>query len=74
MFSPMSWFSIGSITVHRLVDVEHLRGHDLLAAEGEQLPRQRRGTLGGVADRLDAEQGAVGIEVEARFARGQVLR
>ena len=35
------------------VDVEHLRLEHLLAAEREQLPRQRARSLGGLADLLD---------------------
>ena len=36
------------------VQVEHLRLEHLLAAEGEQLARQRGRALAGVADLLDA--------------------
>ena len=33
-----------------LVEVEHLGPHHLVAAEAEQLPRQRRGAFGGLGD------------------------
>ena len=62
---------------NRLIDVERDRLEDLLAAEGEQLARQRRRAIGGVQDlvhlrghrrvRLDAVRHQLGIAAD----RGQ---
>ncbi len=54
------------------VDVEHVGRDDLPAAEGQELPGQGGGALGSVADLVDTEQQAVGIET-VRVVRGKVL-
>jgi hypothetical protein len=63
MFSPMSCWSIGSIFVTAALMSSTFKRDDLLAAEREELGRQGGRALGRLADRIDAAQRAVGVEI-----------
>ena len=66
MCSPMTRGSICSRPATRLVEVEDRRVEELLAAEGQQLPRQRGAAVRGLADLADVARGLV---VDGRGAR-----
>ena len=57
-----------------LVQVDHLRAQDLLAAEREQLARQRRRAIGRARDLLGAVARRVGARVEVASASARRSR
>ena len=54
---------------HDLVQVDDARLQHLLAAEGEQLPRQRRGLVAGLLDLVDRHLGVAGCQFVRRLAQ-----